>query len=148
MQRTVKRLAPLTIVDLFDNHMGRGQVDVLWDKLKEPTAACMQDGAKTLARIWEAAWRAGKGENGGAGEKFDQGDLEKLYNTPSFLPAFKLQDVELNAAGRIVPKAGGGGATPLALASGDTAVVRRPRQPAAAKAARRKAPAKRKRARG
>src|SRR5262249_20885920 len=112
MRRTVKRLAPLTIVDLFDGHMGRGQVDVVWDEVKEPTAACMQDGAKTLARIWEAAWRAGNGERGGAGEKFDQDDLQKLYNTPSFLPAFKLQDVELDAAGRIVPVTGariGGG---------------------------------------
>jgi hypothetical protein len=148
MQRTVKRLAPLTIVDLFDGHMGRGQVDVLWDKLKEPTAACMQDGAKTLARVWEAAWRAGKGESNGAGDKFSQDDLQKLYNTPSFLPAFKLQDVELDAAGRIVPKNGGGEANPSPLAAGDAAVARRPRQPAAAKAARRKAPAKRKRARG
>jgi hypothetical protein len=148
MQRTVRRLAPLTIVDLFDSHMGRGQVDVLWDKLKEPTAACMQDGAKTLARVWEAAWRAAKAENGAAGGKFDQDDLQKLYNTPSFLPAFKLQDVELDAAGRIVSKAGGRG-DPQALAAGDAAVARRPRQPAAAaKAARRKAPAKRKRARG
>jgi hypothetical protein len=121
---------------------------VLWDKLKEPTAACMQDGAKTLARVWEAAWRAGKGESNGAGDKFSQDDLQKLYNTPSFLPAFKLQDVELDAAGRIVPKNGGGEANPSPLAAGDAAVARRPRQPAAAKAARRKAPAKRKRARG
>ncbi|WP_166298799.1 hypothetical protein [Bradyrhizobium sp. 2S1] len=65
MQRTVKRLPPMTIVNLFNSHMGSGQVETLWSKLKDATAACMQDGAKTLARVWEAAWRAGAGEDRG-----------------------------------------------------------------------------------
>ena len=102
MQRTVKRLPPLTIVDLFDDNMGRGQVETLWRELKEPTAACMQDGAKTLARVWEAAWRAGKGETKPQADEFTQDDLRALYEDKDFLPAFELQDVTLDAAGRIV----------------------------------------------
>jgi hypothetical protein len=105
MQRTVKRLPPLTIVDLFDANMGRGQVDVMWEALKEPTAACMQDGAKTLARVWEAAWRAGAGERQSQAGEFDQEDLQRLYENPDFLPAFRLQDVTLDSEDRIVPAA-------------------------------------------
>jgi hypothetical protein len=101
MRRTVARLPPLTIVDLFDANMGRGQVEVLWEQLKEPTASCMQDGAKTLARIWEGAWRAGAGERLPQGQEFSQDDLRRLYQNPDFLPAFKLQDVTVEG-GRIV----------------------------------------------
>ena len=102
MQRTVNRLPPLTIVDLFDAHMGRGQVDVMWAQLKDKTAACMQDGAKTLARIWEAAWRAGEGEDTAQGGKFNQGDLRKLYENKDFLPSYALQSVALDANDHIV----------------------------------------------
>lgn len=106
MQRTVKRLAPLTIVDLFDQHMGSGQVDTLWDKLKAPTAACMQDGAKTLARVWEAAWRAGGGEERAQGGAFNQNDLRALYSDLGFLPSYALQNLTLSADDKIVPVAG------------------------------------------
>jgi hypothetical protein len=106
MQRTVKRLAPMTIVNLFNANMGSGQVEKLWAKLKDPTAACMQDGAKTLARVWEAAWRAGAGEDRAQGGKFDQDDLRKLYDNPSFLQSFVLQDLTLDANGHIVPLSG------------------------------------------
>jgi hypothetical protein len=106
MQRTVKRLAPMTIGNLFNANMGSGQVEKLWAKLKDPTAACMQDGAKTLARVWEAAWRAGSGEDRAQGGKFDQDDLRKLYDNPSFLQSFVLQDLTLDANGHIVPLSG------------------------------------------
>jgi hypothetical protein len=106
MQRTVKRLAPMTIVNLFNDHMGKGQVETLWTNLKEPTAACMQDGAKTLARVWEAAWRAGSGEDRAQAGEFAQKDLRKLYENPAFLPAFPLQQLTLDADGHIVPVGG------------------------------------------
>jgi hypothetical protein len=106
MQRTVKRLPPMTIVNFFNDNMGRSQVETMWTKLKDATAACMQDGAKTLARVWEAAWRAGAGEDRGQGGKFNQDDLRKLYEDPTFLPAYKLQDVTLDADDHIVPVGG------------------------------------------
>jgi hypothetical protein len=101
MQRTVRRLPPMTIVDLFNSSMGRGQVETMWTKLREPTAACMQDGAKTLARIWEAAWRAGFGEDRAQAGVFDQDDLRKLYENAGFLPSYPLQQMTLDADGRI-----------------------------------------------
>ena len=114
MQRTVNRLPPLTIVDLFDQHMGSGQVETMWDDLKDRTAACMQDGAKTLARVWEAAWRAGTGEDRSQGGAFAQKDLRNLYNNPTFLPAFTLQNVTLDANDHIVPAGGGTAGQPAA----------------------------------
>lgn len=136
MQRTVKRLPPMTIVNLFDANMGRGQVETLWAKLKEPTAACMQDGAKTLARVWEAAWRAGSGEDRAQGGEFDQDDLRKLYEDPKFLPAFPLQQLTLDANDHLVPMGAGAGQT---MAS----AVRRPLpRPAKRPAARKRTAAK------
>ena len=125
MQRTVKRLPPLTIVDLFDANMGRGQVDVLWAKLKDLTAACMQDGAKTLARVWEAAWRAGGGEDQAQGGKFDQGDLRRLYEDSKFLPSYELQNVTLDPNDRIVPTSGAATTSPRPTASGAKAKQKR-----------------------
>ncbi len=119
MQRTVDRLPPLDIVDLFDANMGRSQVDALWDKFKEQTAACMQDGAKTLARVWEAAWRAGNGEDAAQGGKFNQSDFRRLYEDPKFLPSYTLQNVTLDANDRIVPTGEAAAAFPQS--------VRRPR---------------------
>ena len=137
MQRTVKRLPPLTIVDVFDANMGRSQVDMLWAKLKDPTAACMQDGAKTLARVWEAAWRAGSGEDQAQGGKFDQDDLRKLYENSKFLPAYELQTVTLDPNDRIVSTAGGSGGAGSASAAPASTARRRTAKKSAAAADRR-----------
>ncbi|WP_050422829.1 hypothetical protein [Bradyrhizobium tropiciagri] len=92
----------------------------------------MQDGAKTLARVWEAAWRAGAGEDRGQGGKFDQGSLSKLYNDPSFLPAYPLQQLTLDANDHIVPVGGAG-------ARRRSAPIARRARPRAAKKAAKKA---------
>lgn len=127
MRRTFKRLPPLEIVDMFDAHIGRGQTAALWSAFGERTAACMQDGARTLARIWEGAWRAGGGEGLGTHGVFKQNNLADLYNRPNaeFLPAYKLNDLTTDK-GRIIV-----GASPAAKAG------------PAKKAPARKAPAKR-----
>jgi hypothetical protein len=108
MRRTVADLPPLTIVKVFDEHMGRGQTEAMWRELKEATARRMQDGAKTLARIWEAAWRAGragKPDPRARPAAFAHSDLEALYNDPAFLRSRRLQDLTTNGSGKIVPKA-------------------------------------------
>ncbi len=107
MQRTVDRLAPLTIVDAFDSHMGSGQVDALWTALGPQTAACMQDGARTLARVWEAAYRAGlaapaEGWAAPTATRFAQADLSGLYQRQDFLPSYTLQQIT-TSNGKIVP---------------------------------------------
>ncbi|WP_242181819.1 hypothetical protein [Sphingomonas sp. CARO-RG-8B-R24-01] len=102
MQRTVDRLPPLTIVDAFNDHMGAGQTEELWNELKDKTAACMQDGAKTLARIWEAAWRAGGSPDFGS-VAFAEDDLAALYSRKSFLPSYTLDQLTTGADHHIVP---------------------------------------------
>jgi len=105
MMRTVKRLPPLKIVEVFESHMGRGQDAAMWAELGKDTAACMQDGARTLARIWEAAWQAGQGERNTAAETLSHDALIALYTDKTFLPSWRLQDVHLDANDRIVGKA-------------------------------------------
>jgi len=103
MQRTVDRLPPLKIVDLFDSHMGHGQTDIMWETLKDDTAECIADGAHTLARVWEAAWRKGRAGKPQLTDPAasDQDTLMGLYNRRTFLPSFKLQDLTLKN-GKIV----------------------------------------------
>jgi hypothetical protein len=107
MQRTVDRLPPLTIVDEFDDHMGTGQVETMWNDLGPKTAACMQDGARALARVWEAAYRAGLAAkaNGWAAPTattFKPADLSALYQQKTFLPSYTLQQIT-TSNGKIVP---------------------------------------------
>lgn len=105
MQRTVNRLPPLTIVAAFDEHIGAGQTEAMWAELKDRTAACMQDGAKTLARVWEAAWRAG-GSPDMTAETFSEEQFENLYKDRDFLPAYTLDQIETDAQDQIVPVPG------------------------------------------
>jgi len=85
MQRTVKRLSPLTIVDLFDSHMARGQVDVLWTGSRSRPllhAGWRQDpGARLGGRV------AGRQRRGAPKPARSTRQAAELYNTPSFLPA-------------------------------------------------------------
>ncbi|MDQ0563230.1 hypothetical protein QO004_005039 [Rhizobium mesoamericanum] len=117
MRRTVNRLPPLTIVDTFDEHMGSGQMGVMWDMLKDRTAACMQDGAKTLARVWEAAWRAAGSPNLG-NQAFTEDQFSGLYMKKDFLPSYTLDQLTTDEHDHIVPTDG-------AVANGH--VTQRPR---------------------
>ncbi|MEI9992561.1 MAG: hypothetical protein WDM86_21325 [Rhizomicrobium sp.] len=133
MRRTVARLPPLTIVDLFDNNMGKSQTDVLWAQLKDKTAACMKDGALTLARIWEAAWRAG-GLTAAPPTPFAYADMEALYRQKCFLPSFPLDKVSLGADGKLVvppctETSPGGDGPPPADAKVATAPAKRAKKP-------------------
>ena len=93
MRRTVERLPPLDIVQVFDDNPGRGRSQALWEAFAEPTAACLADGARTLAALWEAAWRAGTTIGTfTVPNKFTKKQMSDLYNDRAFLPAVKLQD--------------------------------------------------------
>lgn len=51
---------------------------------------CMTDGARTLAKIWQAAWTAGGGDKKGCfteselTKPVDQAQLKALYGTKTF----------------------------------------------------------------
>ncbi len=100
MRRTVERLPPLDIVDLFNANAGKGQAEAMWKAFQKQTAQCMKDSAATLARIWEAAWDAG-GKPNFAGTKFDYADMEKLYRLKCFVPSYRLDQVSTGAGGKL-----------------------------------------------
>src|SRR5262249_21877705 len=94
---------PFKTLGHFDQHMGTGQKQIMFDNLKDDTAACMADGAHTLARVWEAAWlkgRAGKPKLTSPVAS-DQDLLMQIYTPGSFLRSNLLQ-VLREEDGRIV----------------------------------------------
>jgi len=95
MRRTVDRLPPLEIVEFFNQHPGHGRLAAMWDEFGDRTAQCLVDGAKTLAAMWDGAWRRGSKGLGTIKfpkEAFEHKKLMSLYNDRDFVPSFKLQD--------------------------------------------------------
>ena len=62
MQRTIDAIPPADIVTVFIAHPGPGRTDQLWNTFGAATISRLADGAKTLAMLWNAAWREGGGE--------------------------------------------------------------------------------------
>ena len=105
MRRTVTRLPPLKVVDVYMESAGQGRTRKMWEALGKDTAECLFDGSITLARLWEGAWREGRGgvaNPAAPATACDKDALKHLYVDDAFLPSYKLQDlVEKN--GRLVP---------------------------------------------
>ena len=102
MRRTIARLPPLTVIDVYNDT--RHRTAGMWDQLGDRTAQCLVDGALTLAAIWQSAWRQGQPHEAPVtlAEAFDEDKLAELYNTRTFVQSFELQ--ELTRKGdRLVP---------------------------------------------
>jgi len=96
MQRTVKALPPIKIVNLFNSLSGPKRIETMWKKLGDRTAACILDGSYTLARIWEAAWKEGRGASGNVAmpaQPFSHKKLSDLYNKKDFTPSWQLENL-------------------------------------------------------
>jgi hypothetical protein len=97
MRRTIGRIAPLDLVNFFNDHPGRGRSQSMWDEFGEATAECLTDGAMTLAAIWDGAWK--RGRKSGAKKAtwpkvaYEKKKLMSLYNTKNFVQSYKLQDI-------------------------------------------------------
>jgi hypothetical protein len=65
----------------------------------------MQDGAKTLARVWEAAWRAAGSPNLG-NQAFTEDQFSGLYMKKDFLPSYTLDQLTTDEHDHIVPTDG------------------------------------------
>lgn len=104
MRRTVTRLPPQRVIEVYSENAGRSRTKAMWEQLGEPTAACLFDGAVTLARLWEGAWRAGRGKAANPklpGKAVGKPTLAALYTDNGFLPSYKLQDI-VEKNGRLV----------------------------------------------
>jgi hypothetical protein len=98
MDRTAKRLPPSDIVDAYVEAGGKSTVavqDALWEAFGDKTIETMADGARVLARIWEAAWKAGKGQaiaQSALGE-VDEDVLIALYTNTQFVPSIDIDHI-------------------------------------------------------
>ena len=93
MRRTHDRLAPERICETF-NDLGHGNhhatVKDLWAALANDTVACIADGVRTLAVLWDAAYAAGGKVFQGS---ISQKDLRKIYEDHDFLPSLHLANL-------------------------------------------------------
>ncbi len=96
MRRTVKRLPPAEVIEVFNDNPGRGRSDAMWAAVGKRTAAGLFDGALTLARLWEGAWKRGRGNAADPAlpaAACAQDVLMALYLEKTFLQSYKLQDL-------------------------------------------------------
>jgi hypothetical protein len=96
MERALALLPPTTVIEVFDQVRGRGQVANMWAKLKEPTATLLVDGATTLAAIWESAWSEGQGALARTARlEIEKRRLVDLYRDHTFIEAAWLKNLLL-----------------------------------------------------
>jgi len=97
MRRTITRLKPQDIIDVFNEVRGRGQTANMWNKLKTETVAVSADGVLTLACLWSSAWALAQGEKKfsatQARKAIDRAVLANLYNDPDIATANWLRDM-------------------------------------------------------
>ena len=99
MDRSARALPPRKIVDAFVKAGGTKTVavyDALWGKFSGQTAQIMADGAKTLALVWDSAWKAGNGDALPASKikAISKATLQALYEEPDFVPSLDLDQIE------------------------------------------------------
>jgi hypothetical protein len=94
MQRTIDAIPPADIVTVFTAHPGPGRTDQLWNTFGAATISRLADGAKTLAMLWNAAWREGGGEtiDAAAIRPLSKLALQRLYASHDFAPSVWLKD--------------------------------------------------------
>jgi len=97
MDRSARRIPPKALVDAYIDAGGTGNVadqDALWKTFGSKTVTTMADGARVLARIWQAAWDEGDGDliGGGAGA-VDPKDLKGMYEDTNFIESLNLDDI-------------------------------------------------------
>jgi hypothetical protein len=81
-------------------------VQALWDAFSDETGKVMALGMRTLAMIWDAAWKAGGGDTNHG--RIEPGILRGHYENPNFLRSVTVNEIEDEIA-HPSPLAGGGG---------------------------------------
>ncbi|MBL8915748.1 MAG: hypothetical protein JNM17_33925, partial [Archangium sp.] len=61
MKRTIKKLPPIEVIEAFNAEDGKDRLPHMWTTLGARTIDCLADGSKTLAKLWESAWKEGGG---------------------------------------------------------------------------------------
>jgi len=99
MRDVAKILPPRHLIDVYEASFKPGSpshTQVLWDAVGKQTGKVMALGARALAMIWDAAWKAGGGNvNPG---RIDSGVLRGFYENPNFLRSVTVDDIEQEIA--------------------------------------------------
>jgi hypothetical protein len=106
MHDVAEILPPMTIVESYQaaltaandserGHKSQTIMDQMWNDLGVATVKVMVEGAKTLAIIWDSAWKVGKGEDldSTALGPIDKDLLRKRYIDPDFVPSKQLNQI-------------------------------------------------------
>jgi hypothetical protein len=95
MNRTIKALHPIDILNVFDAHPGAGRTKQLWEEFEHKTIERLADGARTLAVLWRSAWEEGGGESLAAASMAAQSKtaLQTLYQDKTFAPNSWLREL-------------------------------------------------------
>jgi hypothetical protein len=88
-------LPPRKIIDVFEKSFAPGALPhtrALWSELQSETGAVMSLGVRTLAMIWDAAWKAGGGK--GNPGRINPDALRKHYEDPDFMRSVTIDEIE------------------------------------------------------
>jgi hypothetical protein len=115
MRDVANTLPPRKIINVYEKSFvdGTSHVQALWTSVGNQTGAVMALGVRTLAMLWDAAWKAGGGnKNAGLIKKTD---LRTLYEDTNFLRSMTVNGIEEEiahpsalGAGAASTKPGGG----------------------------------------
>jgi len=97
MRRSARRLPPTRICEVYDDLGGGGSkatLQNLWTALGDDTIACLADGARTLAMLWESAYR--QGTAAAFKNTVAASSLRKAYERKKFLESRHLANVDPN----------------------------------------------------
>lgn len=100
MRRSRGNLAPSRIVEayaqLVEASKTRTASTVLWRTFKDETIACIADGCRTLAMLWESAWVDGQGAAvpDAKLKAIGKRTLQKIYEAQDFLPSRAIGQID------------------------------------------------------
>jgi hypothetical protein len=104
MQQTFKLIQPSELIKAYvpiKKLKPKDVADHLWSEFGTATVSVMADGARTLAMLWDSAWK----EGGGAGStaqkgKISQTALKNLYTQRTFLESYTLAAIQAVLIGK------------------------------------------------
>jgi hypothetical protein len=87
-------IKPRAIIDEWVSLLGiqkKARAAPMWKKFGDKTITCIARGTRYLAKIWQAAWETGGGDNTiGEGPHITEKAIMDLYNNPKVIPSVGL----------------------------------------------------------
>jgi hypothetical protein len=97
MRRSARRLPPTRICEAYEGLGGgksKATLQGLWKALGDDTIGCLADGARTLAMLWESAYR--QGSAAAFKNAVSEPSLRKTYEGKKFVASLHLANLDPN----------------------------------------------------